>query len=67
MKAHRKRRSPELKARVALEAIRGRRTLDELARQYEVHPVQVSLWKRRLKEQACEMFNGPAVRNAIRD
>jgi transposase len=52
---------------VALEAVRGSRTLDELARQYEVHPVQVSHWKRRLEEQACEVFNGPAARNAIRD
>ncbi len=67
MKRRRKRRSPEFKARVALEAVHGRQTLDRLALQFEVHPVQVSHWKRRLKEQACEAFNGPAARNAIRD
>ncbi len=67
MKRHRKRRRPEFKAEVALEAVRGNRTLDELATQYEVHPFQVSHWKRRLKEHACEAFNGLAARNAIRN
>lgn len=67
MKRHRKRRSPEFKAKVALEAIHGSRTLAELARQYEVHPVLVSNWKRRLKEHACEAFNRPAARNAMRN
>jgi transposase len=67
LKLHRKRRSPEFKARVAMEATRGKRTIADLARQFEVHPVQVSNWKQRLKEQAGEAFNGPAARNAIRD
>ena len=67
MSRQRKRRSPEFKARVALEADRTNRTLNELARQYEVNPTQVSLWKRRLKEGACEAFNGPSRRNAMRD
>jgi transposase-like protein len=67
MKRRRKRRSPVFKAKVALEATRGRQTLDELARQFEAHPVQVSHWKRRLKENACAAFSGPAARNAMRD
>ncbi len=50
-----------------MEATRGKRTIADLARQFEVHPVQVSNWKQRLKEQAGEAFNGPAARNAIRD
>ena len=67
MKRRRKHRSPQFKAQVALEAVLGRRTLDEVAGQFEVHPVQVSHWKRRLIEGASAAFNGPASRNAMRD
>ncbi|WP_373190831.1 transposase, partial [Halomonas sp.] len=37
--------SPELKAKVALEAVRGLKTANEIGRDYGVHPVQVSQWK----------------------
>ena len=52
----RKRRSfsEKFKAQVALDAVRGVKTLSELAAQYQVHPNQISEWKRRLLEGAPE-------------
>jgi transposase len=43
----RRQHSAELKARVALEAIQERRTINEIAAEYGVHPTQVSAWKRQ--------------------
>ena len=58
MKAKRKRHDPEFKARVALEAIKGLKTIQQIAKNFEVHPVQVSGWKKRMSEGAAEVF-GP--------
>jgi transposase len=52
MKAKRKRHDPEFKARVAMEAIKGQKTVQQIAHEYDVHPVQVSEWKKRLSTQA---------------
>ena len=54
----RKRRnhSPSFKAKVALAAIRGDRTVAELAQQYDVHPNQIQDWKKRLVASADEVF-----------
>ena len=38
--------SPEFKAKVALEAIKGIKTAAELASEFQVHPTQISQWKR---------------------
>jgi transposase-like protein len=46
---------------VALVALRGDRTLIEIAQQYEVHPNQVTEWKRQLLERAGEVFDGGSV------
>lgn len=46
------------KAKVAIEAIRGIKTVNEIAQQYEVHPTQVSQWKKELQEQAAGLFEG---------
>ena len=56
----RKRRNhtPSFKAKVALAALRGDQTMAELAQQYDVHPNQIQEWKRRLTEQADELFEG---------
>lgn len=49
----------EFKAKVALAAIRGDKTLSEVAEHFEVHPHQVTEWKRQLLERAGEVFDGP--------
>jgi len=49
----------EFKARVALAAIRGDKTLSEVAEHFEVHPHQVTEWKKQLLERAGEVFDGP--------
>ena len=48
--------SPELKAKVALEAVRGLKTANEIAQEYGVHPAQVSQWKRSLLEDSSTLF-----------
>ena len=47
--------SPEFKARVAMEAISGRKTIQEIA-DHAIHPIQVSQWKRQLLDGASELF-----------
>ena len=44
--------SPEFKARVAMEAISGRKTIQEIATDHAIHPIQVSQWKRQLLDGA---------------
>ena len=48
--------SPEFKARVAMEAISGRKTIQEIAADHAIHPIQVSQWKKQLLEGASELF-----------
>jgi transposase-like protein len=48
--------SPEFKARVAMEAISGRKTIQEIAADQAIHPIQVSQWKRQLLDGASELF-----------
>ena len=50
--------SAQQKAKVAIEAIRGIKTANEIAQQFEVHPTQVCQWKRELQEQAAVLFEG---------
>jgi transposase len=52
----RKRHSAEFKAKVALEAIRGERPINELASLYQVHPSQIAKWKKRALEGMAELF-----------
>jgi len=49
---------PEFKANVALEAVRGMKTVNQIAQDYGVHPVQVSQWKREVQTQAKTLFEG---------
>ena len=48
--------SGEIKAKVALEAIRGLKTVNEIAQDFDVHPTPVGLWKKELQEQAAGLF-----------
>jgi transposase-like protein len=54
----RKVHSPEFKAKVGLEALRGVKTLNELGQEFGVHPVQVGQWKKEIQEQAKTLFEG---------
>jgi transposase-like protein len=56
--SRRKRRTFEktFQAKVALAAVRGDKTLSELASQFDVHPNQVSIWRRTLVERSAELF-----------
>ncbi len=53
----RRNHSPVLKAKVALAALTGEHTLAELAQKFDVHPNQITEWKRQLQEQAADVFD----------
>jgi putative transposase len=56
MKKGHRNHSASFKARVALEAVRGEKSLAEIASQYEVHPNQVSKWRKQLMEELPGIF-----------
>lgn len=56
MAGKRRRHSAAFKARVALEAAKQTRTIAELAKAYQVHPVQISQWKKQLLDGAETLF-----------
>ena len=58
MKRARRNHAAGFKAKVALAAIKGDKTLAELAEQFDVHPNQISEWKQQLLEHAPEVFGG---------
>ena len=58
----RRRFTADFKARVALEALRGDRTVQEIATKHKVHPNQVSTWKRQAVEGLGAVFSNGADR-----
>ena len=60
-KRTRRNHSPAFKAKVALAAIKGERTLAELAQTHDVHPNQITAWKAQLAEGATGLFGGAAA------
>jgi transposase-like protein len=63
-KRPRRNHSPAFKARVALAAIKGEKTLAELAEQFDVHPNQITTWRSQLLEGAVGVFGGDAKPDA---
>lgn len=57
MRRKRRNHSPRFKAKVALAALQGDRTLAELAEQFEVHPNQIQTWKKQLAQHADQVFD----------
>jgi transposase-like protein len=56
MTTARRQYSPKFKARVAVEAIRGEKTLSQLGSQFKVHPIQIAKWRKAALEQLPELF-----------
>ena len=56
MTTTRKQYSPKFKARVAIEAIRGDKTLSQLGSQFKVHPIQIAKWRKSALDQLPELF-----------
>jgi transposase len=67
MKTKRRRHDPEFKARVALEALKENKTIQQIAKEYEIHPVQVSEWKKNLSERLPGLFERGAGQNPGED
>ena len=59
-KRARRNHAPAFKAKVALAAIKGDKTLAELAQQFDVHPNQITQWKAQLLEGAAGVFGAEA-------
>ena len=58
MRRTRRNHSASFKAKVALAAIKGDRTLAEIAEQFDVHPNQISDWKQQMLDGAAMVFDG---------
>jgi len=58
----RRNHTPAFKAKVALAAIKGEKTLSELAELFDVHPNQITSWKAQLLDGAAEVFGSGAAR-----
>jgi transposase-like protein len=63
MKRKRRHLTAEFKARVALEAIKGEKTAEEIARENEIAPAQISEWKKLLEERLGEVFQSKGERS----
>ena len=59
----RKRYSADFKAKVALDALKEQKTLNELASQYQIHSVQISTWKKQLLDGSALIFKNSTNNN----
>lgn len=55
----RKSHSKDFKAKVALEAIKNEKSIQELAQKYDIHPNQISQWKKLLMDNVGDIFERP--------
>lgn len=63
----RRKHSPDFKKKVALEAIREQKTINQIAKEFQVHPVQVSEWKKQLLESCGSVFEGNSRKEESRE
>ncbi len=56
MKRNRRKHSAEFKVRVALETIKGMKTVSEIVKEFEIHPVMVGKWKNEMLDRMSELF-----------
>ena len=63
----RKRHTAEFKAKVAIEAVKGLKTVNEIAAHFEVAPTQVSAWKKQFLESSAETFKAPKQKEATQN
>ena len=61
----RRNHTPAFKAQVALAAIKGDRTLAELAERFDVHPNQITTWKAQLESAAADVFGRGSETTAV--
>jgi len=67
MKESRRKHSPSFKARVALGALKGEETIAQIASRFEVHPTQVTKWKKSLQDEAASIFGEDHARKKKED
>ena len=67
MSQGRRKHSPAFKANVALEAVKGEETVDQLAGWYQVHPSQIQAWKKAITDGAAGVFRNGQDQKARSD
>jgi len=67
MTRKRRNHSPEFKAKVALAAAKGDKTLAELAQQFSLHANQITTWKQELLKNASSIFDGKSPQTKAND
>ena len=65
MQNRRRKHGAKFKAKVALAAVKGDKTIAELASEFEVHPSQINKWKRRLLESSPDIFSDRPQRDQM--
>ncbi|GIK55084.1 MAG: transposase [Chloroflexi bacterium] len=66
MMQKRKQYNQQFKFKIALEAAKGVKTINQIASENSLHPNQVSQWKKQLLDEGPTLFNGQHVRHAAR-
>ena len=67
MSKNRKKYSPNEKAKIALEALKGTSTLSQITSKYKIHSSQISAWKKRLKENIGTIFQDKKIKENDKD